>query len=111
MQLLQQDLDSWELEQLLSGKYDDCGCRLTIMAGAGGTEAQDWAQMLQRMYRRFFERRGFKYRIIEEEVGMEIILIDLACCIYVVVGPRRGEADIVLLLVVGGCLAFVARAV
>lgn len=68
LQLLQQDLDSWELEQLLSGKYDDCGCRLTIMAGAGGTEAQDWAQMLQRMYLRFFERRGFKYKIVEEEV-------------------------------------------
>lgn len=39
------------------------------MAGAGGTEAQDWAQMLQRMYLRFFERRGFKYKIVEQEVG------------------------------------------
>lgn len=69
LELLQRDLDSWELEQLLSGKYDNSGCRLTIMAGAGGTEAQDWALMLQRMYLRFFERRGFKYRIVEEEVG------------------------------------------
>lgn len=68
MQLLDRDLDSWELEQLLSGKYDNSGCRLTIMAGAGGTEAQDWALMLQRMYLRYFERRGFKYKIIEEEV-------------------------------------------
>lgn len=68
LDLLQGDLDSWELEQLLSGKYDNCGCRLTIMAGAGGTEAQDWAQMLQRMYLRFFQRRGFKYKIVEEEV-------------------------------------------
>lgn len=39
------------------------------MAGAGGTEAQDWALMLQRMYLRFFQRRGFKYKIVEEEVG------------------------------------------
>lgn len=69
LKLLQRDLDSWELEQLLSGKYDNSGSRLTIMAGAGGTEAQDWAMMLQRMYLRFFERRGLKYRIIEEEVG------------------------------------------
>ncbi|CAM9678984.1 unnamed protein product [Ascophyllum nodosum] len=67
--LLQRDLDSWELEHLLSGKYDKCGCRLTVMAGAGGTEAQDWALMLQRMYLRFFERRGFKYKIVEEEAG------------------------------------------
>lgn len=52
----------------MSGKYDNCGCRLTIMAGAGGTEAQDWALMLQRMYLRFFQRRGFKYKMIEEEV-------------------------------------------
>ncbi|CAN0340770.1 unnamed protein product, partial [Scytosiphon promiscuus] len=69
LNLLQGDLDSWELEQLLSGKYDNCGCRLTIMAGAGGTEAQDWAQMLQRMYLRFFQRRGFKYKMVEEEAG------------------------------------------
>lgn len=68
MQLLGRDLDAWELEQLLSGKYDNCGCRLTIMAGAGGTEAQDWALMLQRMYLRFFQRRGFKHKIVEEEV-------------------------------------------
>ncbi|CAN0460844.1 unnamed protein product, partial [Ascophyllum nodosum] len=67
--LFQRDLDSWELEQLLSGKYDKCGCRLTVMTGAGGTEAQDWALMLQRMYLRFFERRGFKYKIVEEEAG------------------------------------------
>lgn len=66
--LLQRDLDAWELEQLLSGKYDDCGCRLTIMAGAGGTEAQDWALMLQRMYVRFFQRRGMKHRIVAQEV-------------------------------------------
>ncbi|CAN0141959.1 unnamed protein product [Ectocarpus sp. 12 AP-2014] len=69
LQLLQRDLDAWELQQLLSGKYDNCGCRLTIMAGAGGTEAQDWAEMLQRMYIRFFQRRGFKYKMVEEESG------------------------------------------
>lgn len=72
LHLLQRDLDSWELQQLLSGKYDNCGCRLTIMAGAGGTEAQDWAEMLQRMYMRFFQRRGFKYKMVEEEVGNEV---------------------------------------
>lgn len=68
VRLLQKDLDSWELEQLLSGKYDACGCRLTINAGAGGVDAMDWALMLQRMYLRYFERRRFKYTIVEEEV-------------------------------------------
>eukprot|EP00953_Heterococcus_sp_UTEX-ZZ885_P011481 6653-Heterococcus_DN1.PRE.1 len=42
------DLDAWELERLLSGKFDNAGCQMTIQAGAGGTEAQDWALMLQR---------------------------------------------------------------
>lgn len=69
VRLLQKDLDSWELEQLLSGKYDACGCRLTINAGAGGVDAMDWALMLQRMYLRYFERRRFKYTIVEEEAG------------------------------------------
>jgi peptide chain release factor 2 len=46
---LQQELDQWELQQLLSGTYDKKGAVLTINAGAGGTDAQDWAEMLLRM--------------------------------------------------------------
>ena len=49
---LRRDLDRWELERLLSGEYDKEGAVLSINAGAGGTDAQDWAQMLQRMYTR-----------------------------------------------------------
>ncbi|KAG5186515.1 hypothetical protein JKP88DRAFT_268971 [Tribonema minus] len=63
------DLDTWELERLLSGKFDNAGTQLTIQAGAGGTEAQDWALMLQRMYTRYFQRKGFSYKLIEEEPG------------------------------------------
>jgi peptide chain release factor 2 len=47
---LDQQLDQWELQQLLAGEYDKLGAVLTINAGAGGTDAQDWAEMLLRMY-------------------------------------------------------------
>lgn len=63
---LEKDLDGFELERLLSGKYDKYGCTLCIQSGAGGTEAQDWAGMLLRMYKRFAERRGFRVTTMEE---------------------------------------------
>jgi peptide chain release factor 2 len=63
---LEKDLDAFEVERLLSGKYDRYGCTLCIQSGAGGTEAQDWAGMLYRMYKRFAERRGFKLTVVEE---------------------------------------------
>lgn len=63
---LEKDLDAFEVEQLLGGKYDKNGCTLCIQSGAGGTEAQDWAGMLYRMYKRFAERRGFRTTIVEE---------------------------------------------
>ena len=63
---LEKDLDGFEVERLLSGKYDKFGCTLCIQSGAGGTEAMDWAGMLYRMYKRFAERRGFKITIMEE---------------------------------------------
>lgn len=63
---LEKDLGAFEVERLLSGKYDKFGCTLCIQSGAGGTEANDWAGMLYRMYKRFAERRGFKTTIMEE---------------------------------------------
>ena len=62
----EKDLDAFEVERLLGGKYDNCPCIININSGAGGTEAQDWAGMLLRMYRRFAERKGFKCTTIEE---------------------------------------------
>lgn len=62
---LNQALDRWELQQLLSGEYDTEGAILTINAGAGGTDAQDWAEMLLRMYLRWGEKQG--YKITERE--------------------------------------------
>ena len=63
---LEKDLEAFEIERLLNGKYDKQSCTLCIQSGAGGTEANDWAGMLYRMYKRFAERRGFKITIVDE---------------------------------------------
>jgi peptide chain release factor 2 len=68
---LNHELDQWELQQLLSGLYDDKGAILTINAGAGGTDAQDWAEMLLRMYTRWAEARGYKVQLDEISEGDE----------------------------------------
>ena len=60
-----------ELESLLSGEADANDCYLEVHAGAGGTEAQDWAEMLQRMYVRWAEQRSFKVEWLEESAGEE----------------------------------------
>ena len=62
---LRQGLDRWELERLLSGEYDKEGAVLSINAGAGGTDAQDWAQMLLRMYTRWAEDHDMRVTIDE----------------------------------------------
>jgi peptide chain release factor 2 len=58
-----------ELNQFLDGKYDSYGAILSIHSGQGGTEAMDWASMLQRMYTRYCERKDWKYVLIEESRG------------------------------------------
>jgi peptide chain release factor 2 len=60
-----------EMQSLLSGEADGNDCYLEIHAGAGGTESQDWASMLFRMYTRWAERQGFKWELIEESPGEE----------------------------------------
>ncbi len=68
---LRNDLDRWQLERLLSGPYDKEGAVLSINAGAGGTDAQDWAQMLLRMYSRWADDHGMKVTINEISEGDE----------------------------------------
>lgn len=68
---LHHELDALELQQLLSGLYDDSGAVLTINAGAGGTDAQDWAEMLLRMYTRWGETQGYKVQLAELSEGDE----------------------------------------
>jgi peptide chain release factor 2 len=64
-------LDALDFTRMLSGPYDRNGATLTIKPGAGGTESQDWAQMLLRMYTRWAERRGFKVTLLELQEGEE----------------------------------------
>jgi peptide chain release factor 2 len=74
-------LDELEVELLLDGDYDDCNCILEVHAGAGGTEACDWANMLYRMYTRWCEKNNYKYEVIDylagEEVGVKSVTISI----------------------------------
>lgn len=63
------DLDALELRTLLSGPHDDKSAIVEIGAGAGGTEACDWAEMLFRMYQRYAERKGYKVEVLTETPG------------------------------------------
>ncbi len=71
----ERDLEQARLSTLLSGEYDNSNAILSFHAGAGGTEAQDWAQMLYRMYTRWAERHGYKYKLLDyldgEEAGLK----------------------------------------
>lgn len=68
---LTDSLETQKLATLLTGEYDSKNAILTFHAGAGGTEAQDWAQMLYRMYTRWAERHGFTYKILDYLDGDE----------------------------------------
>ncbi|KAG7970373.1 hypothetical protein I3843_07G081000 [Carya illinoinensis] len=68
---LNKALDRFELTQLLSGPYDKEGAVISITAGAGGTDAQDWADMLLRMYVRWGEKQKYKTRVVEKSPGEE----------------------------------------
>jgi peptide chain release factor 2 len=66
---LRKHADELRLASMLSGEADSNDTYVEVHAGAGGTESQDWAEMLQRMYVRWAERKGFKVQIIEESAG------------------------------------------
>ena len=65
------NLKKIEINCFLSGENDELNIFLEIHAGAGGTESQDWADMLRRMYMKWFDKKGFKYQIISEHRGEE----------------------------------------
>jgi peptide chain release factor 2 len=71
IEAMKKDLESLKLTTLLSGEYDQNDCILALHAGAGGTEAQDWTQMLYRMYTRFAERMGLTVKELDYLEGDE----------------------------------------
>jgi len=77
LSILSKKVNDLELQTYLSGKYDMKSALLSIHSGQGGTEAMDWAAMLQRMYLRFFERKKWKYEVIDlipgEEAGIKSV--------------------------------------
>jgi peptide chain release factor 2 len=77
----ERSLEELEFELQLGGEYDRRGAMLAVHAGAGGTESQDWAQMLLRMYLRWAEKRRYQAEVIElspgEEAGIKSVLIEI----------------------------------
>jgi len=74
-------VDKSEVQFLLNGKTDSNGAILTIHPGAGGTESQDWAEMLFRMYNRWAEKSGFKFEIVDyqsgDEAGLKSVTVEI----------------------------------
>lgn len=71
LQKLEHELDKFDIQKMLSGEYDDANAILSVNAGAGGTDAQDWAEMLLRMYMRWAEKRGWKIDLLDKSDGEE----------------------------------------
>ncbi len=68
---LAQELDKFDVQLMLSGEYDTADAMLTVNAGAGGTDAQDWTEMLLRMYTRWAENKGWKVTLMDKSEGDE----------------------------------------
>src|SRR5262245_8421506 len=77
-------MDKVERQSLLNGKHDHRNCFVAIQAGAGGTEANDWAEMLERMYLHYWERMGWKVESIDRNPGTEV---GIGEAVYYVKGP------------------------
>ncbi len=91
---LEKVMGKLEVRTFLSGAYDNCPAILSIHAGQGGTEAMDWAQMLERMYLRFAERKGWKADIVDtifgDEAGIKSVTLTISGPF--VYGYLKGEA-------------------
>lgn len=93
---LDEKLEEFELELLMDGEFDENDCYLSINAGAGGTDAQDWAEMLMRMYTRWLDQHGFSYDSLGlsrgEEAGIKSVTIGVEG--ELVYGYLKGEAGV-----------------
>ncbi len=96
IQRLEADTETLALETLMRGKYDDCDAVLSLHAGAGGTEAQDWTSMLYRMYTRYCEQMGFTVKLLDlldgDEAGIKSVTFEVSG--DHVYGYLRGEKGV-----------------
>ena len=72
LESIKNNLEKLKIDVLLSGEYDKNNALVEIHSGAGGTESNDWANMIKRMYLRYFDKKGFKYEILSEQEGEEV---------------------------------------
>jgi len=82
LHILENEVDKAKIQTLLSGKYDSYDAIITIHAGAGGTEAQDWADMLYRMYKMYAEKTGYKTVVLDvlngDEAGLKSVTFEVS---------------------------------
>ena len=82
---IDKDLEHFEINQLLNGEYDNCNAIMELHPGAGGTESQDWALMLYRMYKRFCEQQKFEFELIDYQEANDAGLKSVT---FLVKGPN-----------------------
>ena len=89
-------INELKLDTLLSDEYDENNAYIEIHSGAGGTESNDWANMLYRMYTRFFEKNDYTYEIINEQSGEEVGIKGVTLLVkgYYPYGMLKGETGV-----------------
>jgi len=94
LELLEGQFTKLKAQLMFSGQYDDHGAVVSISSGAGGTDAQDWTQLLYRMYTRFFEKNNWQYKVIDEspaeEAGLKNVVIEVDGSDFIY-GKLKGE--------------------
>lgn len=93
---IEKKIDELKLSTFLSGEYDSNNAYVEIHSGAGGTESNDWANMLYRMYTRFFEKNDYKYEVISKNDGEEVGIKGVVLLVkgYYPFGYLKGETGV-----------------
>ena len=93
---IEKKIDELKLSTFLSGEYDSSNAYVEIHSGAGGTESNDWANMLYRMYTRFFEKNDYKYEVISKNDGEEVGIKGVVLLVkgYYPFGYLKGETGV-----------------